>query len=111
VFIIYTNVSLKRLMTMVYCASLDEVSTSNKAARKHQAKKIYGYINIMSYGTPEDPGNYKVPYDYLKTEKMLRSSLMIQEQKFLKSICRKFSKNFFMNEPNKTEWVWCQEKI
>jgi hypothetical protein len=35
---------------MVYSASLDDVSTSNKAERKRQAIKIAGFINTMAYG-------------------------------------------------------------
>jgi hypothetical protein len=51
---------------MVYSVSFDEVSTSNKAARKRQAIKIAGFMNTMAYGNEEDPCNYRVPYE-LKT--------------------------------------------
>jgi hypothetical protein len=82
---------IEKLMTMVFCASLDDIYTSNKAARKQQAKKISDYINTMAYVIPDDPGNYQVPFDS-KTEKMLRYSLMIQEPNFLNCNCRKFFK-------------------
>jgi hypothetical protein len=45
---------IEKLSTMVFCASLDDISTSYKAARKHQAKKISEYISAMAYGTPYD---------------------------------------------------------
>jgi hypothetical protein len=48
------NLIIEKLMTMFFCASLDEISRSNKTARKRQAN-----INTMAYGTPEDPGNYQ----------------------------------------------------
>jgi hypothetical protein len=51
---------IEKLMTMVFCASLDEISTSNKAARKRQSKKISEYINTMAYFTPEEPGLKKL---------------------------------------------------
>jgi hypothetical protein len=54
---------LDKLMTMIFCVSLDEVSTTNKAARKRQCKNIAQYINTLAYGNDDDPENYKVPYD------------------------------------------------
>jgi hypothetical protein len=54
---------IEKIMTMICCVSLDEVSTTNKAARKRQCKKNAQYINTLAYGNDDDPGNYKVPYD------------------------------------------------
>jgi hypothetical protein len=51
-------------MTMIYCVSLDEVSTTNINVRKRQIVKIaHIIINTIAYSTPTDPGTYRVPYD------------------------------------------------
>jgi hypothetical protein len=97
-------------MTMVFCASLDEISTSNKAARKRQAKKISEYINTMAYGTPEDPVNYQVPFDS-KTRKNLEVKFDDSRAKLLELKLPKILQVILMNKPNKTEYIWCQEKI
>jgi hypothetical protein len=70
---------IERLITMVYSAFLDEVSTSSKASIKRQAIKTAGFINTIDYGDEEDPGNNKVPYD-LKTGKPTEVSFMTKEQ-------------------------------
>jgi hypothetical protein len=54
---------IEKVMTMIYCVSLDEVSTTNNNARKGQIVKIAHIINTIAYGTPTDPGTYRVPYD------------------------------------------------
>jgi hypothetical protein len=101
---------IEKLLTMVFCASLDEISTSNKAARKRQAKKISEYINTIAYGTPEDPGNYQVPFDS-KTGKIAEVKFDDSRAKLLELHLPKILEVILMNEPNKTEWMWCQEKI
>jgi hypothetical protein len=70
---------IERLITMVYSAFLDEVSTSNKASIKRQAIKTAGFINTIVYGDEEDPGNNKLPFD-LKTGKPTEISFMTQMQ-------------------------------
>jgi hypothetical protein len=101
---------IEKLTTMVFCASLDEISTSNKEARKLQAKKISEYKNTMAYGTPEDPGNYQFPFDS-KTENIAEVKFDDSRATLLELQLPKIIQVILMNEPNKTEWIWCQEKI
>jgi hypothetical protein len=94
-------------MMMVYSASLDEVSTSIKAARKRQAITIAGFINTMAYGyeDEEDPGNYKVPYDP-KTGKIAEVKFDDSGAKLLELHLPKFLPEIMSQEPNKSEWLW-----
>jgi hypothetical protein len=97
-------------MTMVFCASLDEISTSNKAARKRQAKKISEYINTMACGRSEDPGNYQVLFD-TNTGNIAEVMFDDSRAKLLELQLPKILQVILMNEPNKTGWIWCQENI
>jgi hypothetical protein len=54
---------MEKSISMIYSISLDEVSRTNKNARKRQAGKISGIINVSAFGRPGDPGTYKVPFD------------------------------------------------
>jgi hypothetical protein len=54
---------IETVMTTIYCVILDEVSTTNKNARKGQIVKIAHILNTIAYGTPTDHGTYRVPYD------------------------------------------------
>jgi hypothetical protein len=101
---------IEKFMTMVFCASLDEISISNKAARKLQAKKISEYINTMAYGTPEEPGNYQAPFDST-TGKIAEVKFDDSRAKLLELHLPKILQVILMNEPNKREWIWYQEKI
>jgi hypothetical protein len=101
---------IEKLITMVFCVSLDDISTINKTAIKCQAKKISEYINTMAYGTPEDPGKYQVPFDS-KTRKIAEVKFDYSRAKLLELQLPKIVQVILMNTPNKTEWIWCQEQL
>jgi hypothetical protein len=64
----------------------------------------------MAYGTPEDPGNYQVPFDS-KTGTNSEVKFDDSRAKLLELHLPKILQVILINEPNKTEWIWCQEKI
>jgi hypothetical protein len=101
---------IEKMTKMVYYASLDEVSTINKTARKRQARKIAGFMNTMAYGDEEDPGNYKVPY-HPKTGKIAEVKFDDSRLKQLELNLPKIFPKILSKEPNNPEWIWFQEKI
>jgi hypothetical protein len=54
---------MEKIMYVIYSISLDEVSTTNKNARKRQAGNIAGITNVSPFGKPGYPCTYKVMYD------------------------------------------------
>jgi hypothetical protein len=87
--------------------SLDEISTSNKEARKKQAKKISDIINTRAFGTVEDPGTYKVPFDS-KSGKVAEVKFDDSRAKTLEAELSKILPNIITKEESrKSEWIWC----
>jgi hypothetical protein len=98
---------LEKIMMMVYCTSLDEVSTSNKEARKIQAKKISDIINTSAFDTVEEPGTHKVPFDS-KTGKVVEVEFDDYRAKTLEAELPKILQKIKrMEEYQKSEWIWC----
>jgi hypothetical protein len=101
---------IEKVTTMIYCVSLDEVSTTNKNARKRQIAKISHIINTIAYDTPTDPGTYRVPNDQKKG--------LIGEVKFDESRAKDLEEELnailpllIRQEPNKTAWSSCISQI
>jgi hypothetical protein len=101
---------IEKVMTMIYCVSLDEVLTTNKNARKRQIVKIAHIINTIAYGTRTDPGTYRVPYD--------PKTGLIGEVKFDESRAKDLEEELnailpllITQEPNKTAWSSCTSQI
>jgi hypothetical protein len=97
-------------MTMIYCVSLDEVSTTNKNARKRQIVKIAHIINTISYGTPTDHGAYRVPYDP-KTGLIGEVKFDDSRAKDLEEELNKILALLITQGPNKTAWSSCTSQI
>jgi hypothetical protein len=97
-------------MTMIFCVSLDEVSTTNKAARKRQWKKISQYSNTLAYGAAEYLGNYKVHYA-TKSGKIAEVKFDDSRANQLELHLQKSSLKIITGVANKSSWLECQLKV
>jgi hypothetical protein len=101
---------IEKIMTMIYCMSVDEVSKTNKNARKRQIVKIAHIINTIAYGTPIDPGTYRVPYDP-KTGLIGEVEFDDSRAKDLEEELNAILPLLITQEPNKTAWSYCISQI
>jgi hypothetical protein len=83
---------------------------TNKAASKHQCKKIAQYINTLAYSTADDPGNYKVTYD-IKSGKIAEIKFDDSGAKQPELHLQKIIPKIIAGVSNKSSWLECQSKI
>jgi hypothetical protein len=98
---------MEKIMSMIYSISLDEVSTTNKNARKRQAGKIAEIINVSAFGKP---GTYKVPYDP-HTGKVGEVKYDNSPAKYLEDILPEMLSLVIAKQPNQSNWLDCTGHI
>jgi hypothetical protein len=95
---------MDNIMSMIYSIYLDEVSTTNKNARKRQAGKISEIINVSALCKPSDPGTYKVQF-YPRTGKVGEVKFDDSHTKYLEVVLPNILSLTIKKEPLQRKWI------